>query len=504
MSKNWRGYGGNCSSLKQELAKAQRSWMDRLNEAESIRKSEMEMLKRKGLTLNTDRSRKEPCLVNLDPDHILSGTLVYPLPLGLVKIGRHHPTSKDQPDIILEGPLVAFNHCSIENTHGILFLTPSSLEFETFVNGQLIVEQIELHHGDRVVIGGSHYFRVSNPSEGISAGVSFDFHQAHQEIQETQERRLREEVNAVKRSAEKEMQEELDTLQREVERLKSRKEFVEAELEILKVYTEMPEEEVIPSRYKSNLLDDLQNIMTRPSEDSLHKIQLHVKEATQRCRDIGLMDYEFRQSQVCDELGLFRAVVNIVDRGKRQVAEWPPARLEVWLNMMREAEMEPAKVFDCMEMDWKPLDETNENALNESINSGKRISLNLSGRMGNRTPPSRKTANVKPALRAFHSSVQKKLFAESPNENISPLSERLQTPGDFVSAARPFLRDLNVATNCLRNLCHDDRVSSRSRQFLTLIDHMDNIVGQMTQLLREEDSNAKTPKTPKSVRFLLD
>lgn len=36
-------------------------------------------------------------------------------------------------------------------------------QHELFVNGKLITERQRLYHGDRVVIGRSHFFRVVNP-----------------------------------------------------------------------------------------------------------------------------------------------------------------------------------------------------------------------------------------------------------------------------------------------------------------------------------------------------
>ena len=96
------------ADTEQELLKAQRSWSDRLQEAEDIRRTEMKLLKRKGLALELSVEQKEPCLVNLAADPILSGTLLYILPAGIVKVGR--PSSFFQPDIILEGPLVANHH----------------------------------------------------------------------------------------------------------------------------------------------------------------------------------------------------------------------------------------------------------------------------------------------------------------------------------------------------------------------------------------------------------
>lgn len=95
---------------KQELAKAERSWLDRLREAEDVQKSEMKMLQKKGLALEFAVEQKQACLVNLAADPMLSGTLLYLIPGGEVRVGRQRPAAFDQPDIVLEGPLVAFDH----------------------------------------------------------------------------------------------------------------------------------------------------------------------------------------------------------------------------------------------------------------------------------------------------------------------------------------------------------------------------------------------------------
>lgn len=96
------------AETEQELHKAQRSWMERLREAEDVRRTEMKLLKRKGLALELSADQKQPCLVNLAADPMLSGTLLYIIPPGTVKIGR--PSSFSQPDIVLEGPLVSKHH----------------------------------------------------------------------------------------------------------------------------------------------------------------------------------------------------------------------------------------------------------------------------------------------------------------------------------------------------------------------------------------------------------
>lgn len=96
---------------EKELLHAQKSWMERLKEAEDLRKSELRLLKRKGLAIELIKEQKQACLINLTDDPMLSGTLFYILPPGCVKIGRARSSfTGTRPDILLDGPLVAHNH----------------------------------------------------------------------------------------------------------------------------------------------------------------------------------------------------------------------------------------------------------------------------------------------------------------------------------------------------------------------------------------------------------
>lgn len=56
-----------------------------------------------------------------------------------------------------------FFFSSIENNNGNLFLIPENHDFETYLNGELVYKREQIFDGDRLVIGGTHYFRVSNP-----------------------------------------------------------------------------------------------------------------------------------------------------------------------------------------------------------------------------------------------------------------------------------------------------------------------------------------------------
>uniref|UniRef100_A0A182SG31 Kinesin motor domain-containing protein n=1 Tax=Anopheles maculatus TaxID=74869 RepID=A0A182SG31_9DIPT len=407
------------AETEQELTNAQRSWRERLQEAEDVRRTEMKLLKRKGLALELSAEQKEPCLVNLAADPMLSGTLLYIIPPGTVRIGR--PSSLSAPDIVLEGPLVSPNHCSIENINGKLFLLPeTNTEYETFVNGELIQDRRQLFHGDRLVIGGSHYFRISNPlcPNKKSTHIMVDFQLAHQEILHEQENRLRRELDAEKQAAiarieaermahEQEYEERLACLELEKFKYKCRKELLETEQEALLQSTGKRDKpdgtkerpslvrdslECTPSTAQSNLAEEIRRIMEHTSEESLAHIQMMVKEASQRCRTVGL-DYEFKQTQVWQEEGIFRAMINIVDRANGRVAEWVPARLEFWLGVVRERDdLTVDNMFEHFDLTWNDAADqsANESLLNDSHNSS-RISLNL--------------GSVKEAIRGRHSNV---------------------------------------------------------------------------------------------------
>lgn len=253
------------------------------------------------------------------------------------------------------------------------------------------------------MIGGSHYFRVSNlncekrqQNQGDQQQQVVDFQWAHQEILVQQERKLREELEAEKqvalqqirahqKAAEEEYEERLQSLEMEKHQIKCSKELLENEVAIYKRQHKGEEYRAgaYKSNYQSTLLEDIQRMMARPTKESLHQIQLKVKEATQRCRDFAA-PYEFRQTQKADSLGIFHAVVTIIDRERSLVAEWPPARLDVWLEMVREEDFDKNRLFDCVETVWMAWEEAMDSNLEESFAGGdssmnsSRIGLNLS------------------------------------------------------------------------------------------------------------------------------
>ena len=63
----------------------------------------------------------------------------------------------------LHGPNVEPRHCVIAHTIGIVTVTPTSPNAETYVNGQRIQETTLLQHGMTVVFGKTNGFRFFDP-----------------------------------------------------------------------------------------------------------------------------------------------------------------------------------------------------------------------------------------------------------------------------------------------------------------------------------------------------
>ncbi|XP_073824696.1 kinesin family member nebbish isoform X1 [Musca autumnalis] len=387
------------SEREKELKRAQKSWMDRLKEAEDLRKSDLLLLRRKGLALELFRDRNQACLINLTDDPMLSETLFYILPPGHVTVGRKRSTTTGtQPDIILDGPLIAHNHCTIDNNNGNLFVTPESKDFETYLNGELVTARTELNHGDRLVFGGSHFFRISNPLQSENGNNKlFDFRYAYQEILEKREEKIRLELENEKSLAlnkmeadrcehERKVKEHLDQIELKQLVLKCDEEILDSERKLnadnIKQATITSESPLkLVHRTKSTLLDEINNIMQTPSKGIQRKIQLLVEEANAHC-DSNNIKLQFKPLYSVDQFGVPHFQIIIIDKENQLQAEWPIARLQVWLNTLQEY-CNLGDLFKYVDIEWKELGvfkdtDGNENydVLRDSIHN---LSYNLPG-----------------------------------------------------------------------------------------------------------------------------
>ncbi|XP_059947463.1 kinesin-like protein KIF14 isoform X2 [Mesoplodon densirostris] len=145
---------------ERDMAEMQRMWKEKLEQAEKRKLQVTKELQKAGITFQMDNHL--PNLVNLNEDPQLSEILLYMIKEGTTTVGKYKPGSSH--DIQLSGVLIADEHCTVNNFNGTVSIIPAG-EAKTYVNGRLILEPTVLHHGDRVVLGGDHYFRFNHPVE---------------------------------------------------------------------------------------------------------------------------------------------------------------------------------------------------------------------------------------------------------------------------------------------------------------------------------------------------
>lgn len=250
---------------------------------------------------------------------------------------------------------------------------------------------------------------------------------------------------------------------------------------------------------------------------------------------------------MADESEVFKAVVKIIDRQNNRYAEWPTARLSVWLDLMRDNSDVTAKnVFDSVDISWS--ENTEEIALNESLNSS-RISLNLSAMketllgkpmkscfktIQNKLSPwsspfsnfnTKKSATTNSDKSPAQQEKTKKKLAyddiddvdensiDKPKKNFTNLETGMSTstPSEekFDMQAQKYLSDLRKTTLKMKLLCHNNskenvdlKEQAVSGKVLTALAEIEHLTNQIRHLIKNGEPSPR--KTPKSVRFILD
>ncbi|XP_029001602.1 kinesin-like protein KIF14 [Betta splendens] len=195
---------------EREMVEANRAWREKLEQAEIRKREETKELQKVGVTFKVDN--RLPNLVNLNEDPQLSEMLLYMIKEGQTTVGKLK--SESTYDIQLTGALIADQHCVISNIQGTVSVTPRE-NAKTFVNGNLISKPTVLHHGDRVILGGDHYFRFNHPAE-VHSGMRVscwtgagdghkDFEFAKNELLAAQRAQLEAEIEEAHLKAKEEM-----------------------------------------------------------------------------------------------------------------------------------------------------------------------------------------------------------------------------------------------------------------------------------------------------------
>ncbi|UJR37400.1 hypothetical protein I4U23_030105 [Adineta vaga] len=142
-----------------------KDWQERIAETDKISKERHELLEKSGISVCSSGIGLEKdrlYLVNLNPDPALNELLVYYLK-PITTIGR--PDASIKQDIELNGVGISPEHCVIEVKNSTQIVLIPLNKSKTYVNGQLIDNEKSLRHGDRILLGCSHFFRLNSPGD---------------------------------------------------------------------------------------------------------------------------------------------------------------------------------------------------------------------------------------------------------------------------------------------------------------------------------------------------
>uniref|UniRef100_A0A3B3QHF6 Kinesin family member 13B n=1 Tax=Paramormyrops kingsleyae TaxID=1676925 RepID=A0A3B3QHF6_9TELE len=153
--------------LKQRLEESEKliqemtvSWEEKLRKTEEIAQERQKQLESLGISLESSgiRVKEDKCfLVNLNADPALNELLVYYL--------KEHTLvgAADSQDVQLCGMGIQPEHCVIDVTAKAAVLLSPIRSSRTFVNGSPVTSPVQLQHGDRILWGHNHFFRVNLP-----------------------------------------------------------------------------------------------------------------------------------------------------------------------------------------------------------------------------------------------------------------------------------------------------------------------------------------------------
>nr|XP_039269720.1 kinesin-like protein KIF14 isoform X3 [Styela clava] len=196
-------------------------WLKKLEESEKRKAEEIQELKRAGVSFKVDN--RLPNLVNLNEDPQLSELLLYVIKHGTTRVGRKG--GPHECEIQLGGTLIADLHCEIENKNEVVTISPKDESAKIFINGEMINKLTTLHHADRIVIAGDHFFRLNHPIEVqrkkkntknvVEEKKDFEF--AKNELLAAQNARMEAEIEQTRLRVKQEMMKEIELAKREAQ-----------------------------------------------------------------------------------------------------------------------------------------------------------------------------------------------------------------------------------------------------------------------------------------------
>lgn len=235
-----------------------------------------------------------------------------------------------------------------------------------------------------------------------------------------------------------------------------------------------------------------------------------------------------------------------MDKNNNRYAEWPTARLTVWLDLIRaNCDVTAENVFHSVDIKWLEVEE--EVDANESLNSS-RISLNLSAmkdallgkpmrsrfealrskfspwsdkkRLTNQTntesPQSPTIPNERTKRAIFAENIVLDATLDGDEDLKKNISEKTSTPtpatDSFDQQAQQCLRDLRKSTLTMKKLfsdrCKDENCSadeqSAADKIVSMLEKVEHLSHDIRHLVKNTQGKATPGKTSKTVRFTFD
>ncbi|XP_067009212.2 kinesin-like protein KIF13A [Anabrus simplex] len=175
------------SESEKLMKEMSQTWEEKLQKTERLQHERQQALEKMGISVQASGIKVEKnkyYLVNLNADPSLNELLVYYLKERTLVGARDAPSEQD---IQLSGLGIQPEHSVITIEDGGLFMEPLN-GARSYVNGYAITERTPLHHGDRILWGNHHFFRVNCPksasalSEPQTPAQTIDYNFAREEL----------------------------------------------------------------------------------------------------------------------------------------------------------------------------------------------------------------------------------------------------------------------------------------------------------------------------------
>ena len=196
------------------------TWEEKLKKTGQNKEDRRQALEKMGVHVESSGIKVEKgkyFLVNLSSDPSLNELLVYYLKDN-TKVGTVE--AEEDQDIQLMGIGIKREHCTIEVRESLVFISPLG-DARTCVNGKEISEETKLCHGDRILLGSNHFFRLNCPTDSKEPRTdNFDWNKAQEEVMmaDGNNAKMDDIIASLEKKYKEEKQAALDSQKREYEK----------------------------------------------------------------------------------------------------------------------------------------------------------------------------------------------------------------------------------------------------------------------------------------------